>query len=456
TIVVDYSSPNVAKTMHVGHIRSTIIGDALARMLRFQGHNVITDNHIGDWGTQFGLLIVGYRAGVDKAALEKDPVSELARLYTQATLKADKDPAVKDAARAELAKLQGGDADNLKLWQQFAKWSRDEFNRVYERLGVKFDHTLGESFYHNMLPSVVEELKSKGLAEKSEGAWVVRLEAEGLLPFLIQKTDGAFLYATTDLATVKYRHDQWSPTRIIYVTDSRQRLHFEQLFATARKWGYEMDLKHIWFGSILGPDGKPFKTRAGGVVRLEDLLTEAEQRAMKIVNEKNPELSEEHKHRVARKVGIGAIKYGDLSQNRQSDFVFSWDTMLAMTGNTAPYLQYAYARIRSIFRRGGLGEQDLAKHTAPVPVAEPAELKLVKTLLRFSESFERAVAEYKPNLLAAFLYNLATTFSGFYDSCPVLKSASPIREGRLMLCDHTARVLKAGLDLLGIETLEQM
>ncbi|MDK1030443.1 MAG: arginine--tRNA ligase [Planctomycetia bacterium] len=456
TIVIDYSSPNVAKTMHVGHIRSTIIGDAIARMLRFLGHNVITDNHIGDWGTQFGLLIVGYRSGARAEALEEDPVAELARLYTEAAKRAEADESVRDAARAELAKLQAGDEDNRRLWQQFTDWSRAEFARVYARLGVKFDHTLGESFYHGMLPAVVEELKKKGLAEKSEGAWIVRLEAEGLSPFMVQKTDGAFLYATTDLATIKYRHDRLHADRIIYVTDARQQLHFRQLFATARRWGYEMKLEHVWFGSILGPDGKPFKTRAGGVVRLEDLLDEAEQRAMAIVDDKNPDLPKGRRETVARAVGIGAIKYGDLSQNRQSDFVFSWDTMLAMTGNTAPYLQYAYARIMSIFRKGGLSEEDLRHGSATVPVEHAAEARLAKMLLQFPDALDRAASEYKPNLLASYLYSLATAFMAFYDNCPVLKSDSPIREGRLMFCDFTARVLQTGLGLLGIETLEEM
>jgi arginyl-tRNA synthetase len=458
TIVLDFSAPNTAKPMHVGHIRSTIIGDALTKTLRFLGHYVITDNHVGDWGTQFGMLIVGYRTVLDRAAYERDPLAELERIYKVIQTQSKNDPAVTARAREELAKLQKSDADNRALWEEFTTVSRKAFERVYARLNVSFDHWLGESFYNPMLSAVVQELQNKGLAQPSEGAMCIFFADDADLastPFLIQKQDGAFLYATTDLATIKYRAETFHPDRIIYVVDSRQQLHFRQLFTAARRWGYAMALEHVGFGAILGDNGKPIKTREGESIKLEALLDEAEERARTIVRDKNPSLPAEEQAHVARVVGIGAVKYADLLQNRVADYRFSWDKMLALDGNTAPYLQYVYARIRSIFRRGGL------EHWQPtdldsVSLTAPEELDLVKQMIRFGDVLLEVERSYKPNILASFLYDLATKFNLFYQAHPVLKAPEHIRSSRLVLCDLTARYIKKGLELLGIETLEAM
>ena len=458
TIVIDFSAPNTAKPMHVGHIRTTIIGDALTRTLRFLGHHVITDNHVGDWGTQFGMLIVGYRTLLDRFAYERDPIAELERVYKTVQSQAKADPAVGQQAREELAKLQRGDAENLSLWKEFTTVSRTVFERMYSRLHIQFDHWLGESFYNPMLPGVVQDLQDKGLAQPSEGAICIFFADDPDLngtPFLIQKQDGAFLYATTDLATIKYRAETFHPDRIIYVVDSRQQLHFRQLFAAARRWGYGMALEHVGFGTILGEDGKPIKTREGEPVKLEALLDEAEERARAVVRDKNPSLSEEEQAHIARVVGIGAVKYADLMQNRTADYRFSWDKMLALDGNTAPYLQYVYARIRSIFRKGDL------EHWQPDPSMQvrleaPEELDLAKQMIRFGDTLLEVERTYKPNMLAGFLYDLATKFNLFYQAHPVLKADNDVRPTRLFLCDLTARYIKKGLELLGIETLEAM
>jgi arginyl-tRNA synthetase len=457
TIVIDFSSPNVAKPMHVGHIRSTIIGDCLARVARFLGHRVITDNHIGDWGTQFGMLIVGWKKYRDDAALARDPIAELERLYKFVHEHGDR-----EEAKRELVSLQQGNAENLAIWQKIIELSRQEFEKTYRRLGVTFDYTLGESFYNPMLPEVVRELRQRGLAVESDGAICVFLEGYNT-PVIIQKADGGFLYATTDLATLKYRIERWNPDEIVYVTDARQRLHFEQLFAIARKWfPATPELRHVWFGSILGEDGKPLKTREGAPVKLSELLDEAEERALKIVNEKNPELPEDIRRQIARVVGIGAVKYADLSQNRTTDYVFSWSKMLAMTGNTAPYLQYAYVRIQSIFRKAGEAARAEASGPAAarVPAAlsldHPAELDLGKHLLRFAETLQAVMDDDKPNWLTGYLYELTTKFSAFYENCPVLQSAEPTRSCRLALCRLSADIIRQGLNLLGIDVIEQM
>jgi arginyl-tRNA synthetase len=457
TIVIDFSSPNVAKPMHVGHIRSTIIGDCLARVARFLGHRVITDNHIGDWGTQFGMLIVGWKKYRDDAALARDPIAELERLYKFVHEHGDR-----EEAKRELVSLQQGNAENLAIWQKIIELSRQEFEKTYRRLGVTFDYTLGESFYNPMLPEVVRELRQRGLAVESDGAICVFLEGYNT-PVIIQKADGGFLYATTDLATLKYRIERWNPDEIVYVTDARQRLHFEQLFAIARKWfPATPELRHVWFGSILGEDGKPLKTREGAPVKLSELLDEAEERALKIVNEKNPELPEDVRRQIARVVGIGAVKYADLSQNRTTDYVFSWSKMLAMTGNTAPYLQYAYVRIQSIFRKAGEAARAEASGPAAarVPAAlsldHPAELDLGKHLLRFAETLQAVMDDDKPNWLTGYLYELTTKFSAFYENCPVLQSAEPTRSCRLALCRLSADIIRQGLNLLGIDVIEQM
>ena len=460
TIVVDFSSPNVAKPMHVGHIRSTIIGDCLARVSRFLGHRVITDNHIGDWGTQFGMLIVGWKKFRDDVALGKDPMAELERLYKLVNARDE----LRDEAKAELVKLQQGDAENRQIWQRMIELSEIEFGKIYDRLGIKFDHTLGESFYSCALPTVVEDLKARGLATLSEGALCVFLNEAGLpkTPFIVQKSDGAFNYATTDLATLKYRVEHFHADEILYVVGAPQATHFKQLFAIAGRWGYnKVELRHVAFGSVLGEDGKLLRTRSGETVRLSDLLDEAEERALTVVTEKNPELPAATQKQIARAVGIGAVKYADLSQNRTTDYVFSWSKMLAMTGNTAPYMQYAYVRVQSIFRKADAGRvtsRDAASGDTAysIRLEHPAELDLAKHLLRFGESLQEVLNDDKPNWLTSYLYDLTAKFSAFYENCPVLQSAEPTRSSRLQLCRLTADVIKRGLDLLGIDVIEQM
>ncbi len=404
-VIIDFSSPNVAKPMHVGHIRSTILGDALARILRLLGHHVITDNHIGDWGTQFGKLLAGWKSHLDPERLRADPIAEMERLYKLVNAQCESDPRVLENARRELVQLQAGDGENLRLWREMITLSQAQFQRVYARLGVKFDYCLGESFYNPMLGKVVEELAQRGLAKPSEGAMIVPFDDVPELknhPALVRKSDGGFNYTTTDLATLLFRWQggSWSvrPNEIIYVTGAPQQLHFKQFFAVFRRWHPEAHVKlaHVWFGSILGEDGKPFKTRSGDTVRLEDLLDEAGERAFKVVSDKNPELDESQKRQIARVVGLGAIKYADLAQNRQSDYVFSWDKMLALQGNTAPYLLYAYTRIRSIFRKDG---HDTADAPGEFVLSAPEELALARHLLNFGLALDAAAEDYRPNFL---------------------------------------------------------
>ncbi len=453
TIIIDFSSPNVAKPMHVGHIRSTILGDSLARILRMLGHKVITDNHIGDWGTQFGMLILGWKTKLNKAALDSDPISELERIYKEI----NSDDSLREAARNELVKLQQGDEENLKIWRGMIELSQQQFDRVYGRLDVQFNETLGESFYNPYLEEIVEELCAKNIAGVSEGAIVVRFPDDDQLndkPAIVRKSDGASNYTTTDLATLRYRVGKWSPNKIIYVTDGRQQLHFQQLFKIFRFWNNQFAgrLQHVWFGSILGPDGKPFKTRSGETVRLDELLDEAEQRAFKAVSEKNPELEESEKRTISKIIGIGALKYSDLSSNRQSDYVFDWDKMLSLQGNTAPYLQYAYTRVRSIFRK--TTEPNWDKVVINLDAAE--ELSLAKHLMSFGHTLEMVAEDNRPNYLCNYLYDLAGRFSRFYESCPVIKAGQAERESRLVLCELTGRVLQRGLDALGIQVTEVM
>ena len=452
-IIIDFSSPNVAKPMHVGHIRSTILGDSLARILRMLGHKVITDNHIGDWGTQFGMLILGWKTKLNKAALDSDPISELERIYKEI----NSDDSLREAARYELVKLQQGDEENLKIWRGMIELSQQQFDRVYGRLDVQFNETLGESFYNPYLEEIVEELCAKNIAGVSEGAIVVRFPDDDQLndkPAIVRKSDGASNYTTTDLATLRYRVEKWSPNKIIYVTDGRQQLHFQQLFKIFRFWNNQFagQLQHVWFGSILGPDGKPFKTRSGETVRLDELLDEAEQRAFKAVSEKNPELEESEKRTISKIIGIGALKYSDLSSNRQSDYVFDWDKMLSLQGNTAPYLQYAYTRVRSIFRK--TTEPNWDKVVINLDAAE--ELSLAKHLMSFGHTLEMVAEDNRPNYLCNYLYDLAGHFSRFYESCPVIKAGQAERESRLVLCELTGRVLQRGLDALGIQVTEVM
>lgn len=547
TVVVDFSSPNVAKPMHVGHLRSTVIGDALARVYRFLGHRVIGDNHIGDWGTQFGMILYGYKHLLDEQAFEREPVSELARLYrlvsrlseyqparnevpiiqgqlnevdadirelksngattdiraapnpanadinrqlqrrsierfelakrlssahevvkaieSDHALKslADAHPNIAIEARQETAKLHAGDIENTALWKQFLPSCLEALHRVYDRLGVTFDEELGESHYQPMLAAVVEDLEAKGLAVESDGAICVFNEGFAA-PFIVRKADGAFLYATTDLATIRYRVENWHANTMLYVVDKRQTEHFEQLFATARRWGYDdVDFRHVSFGTILGDDKRPFKTRSGDTVGLESLLDEAVDRAYRIVSEGDdakpdgPELPEEERRRIAEIVGLGGIKYADLKHNRDSDYVFSWEKMLSTTGDTATYMQYAYARVSGIARRGGVDPTALRTGKITISLDEPEERALALQLNRFAEAIDGVVLDNRPNVLTDYLFSLAGVFTSFYDKCPVLKAETEeLKTSRLALCDLTARTIAKGLELLGIEVSERM
>jgi arginyl-tRNA synthetase len=470
-VVVDYSGPNIAKEMHVGHLRSTILGDCIARMLEFHGHEVIRQNHIGDWGTQFGMLIAYVRENYPDALKhpEKVHLGDLEQFYKNAKAACDTDPAFQAKAHAEVVKLHNHDAATLEVWRYIVDESRRHYQPIYERLGstLRPEHERGENAYADVLGDVVDEMKKKGLAVESDGAACIFAEGfknkEGQpLPFMIQKSDGAFLYATTDLAALRYRAKDLGAQRIVYVTDARQKLHFEMLFAVARMagWASGVDLEHIMFGMVLGEDGKPFKTRSGESVKLADLLDEAVTRARAVVDEKNPELSDEQKAHIANAVGVGAIKYADYSNNLASDYVFSFDRMLALEGNTAPYMQYAYARVKSIERKAASKDVDIASELAGISrleLDEPTEMELAKHLLRYGQVIASAAAEYRPNYLTAYLYDLASKFSAFYYACPVLQADAAKRPTRLLLCDLSARTIRHGLaELLGIEVVEQM
>jgi arginyl-tRNA synthetase len=467
TVVVDYSGPNVAKDMHVGHLRSTVIGDALARTLEFEGHRVIRRNHVGDWGTQFGLLIehvsdIGRTEGRDLGACPDGSDVDLTQLYRDAVTREASEPEFAARARARVVALQSGDPETRRLWEAIVKASERQFQTIYQRLDVGLEpaDVKGESAYNAELPGVVADLRAAGLARESEGALCVFLDGfvtkDGKpLPLIVQKSDGGYLYATTDLAALRDRIRTLHAGRLVYVTDARQRQHFQMVFAAARAAGWVPDgtrLDHVVFGSVLGEDGKPFKTRSGATVRLADLLTEAEERALAIVLEKNPDLPAGERARVAHAVGIGAIKYADLASDRVKDYVFSWARMLAMDGNTAPYLQYAYARIRSIFRKAGLERAPAAEVVLP----EPAERALALVLLQLDGVVEGVAGSLEPHRLCVYLYDVATAFSTFYEACPVLHADPPTRDARLVLCGLTADTLAKGLSLLGIETLDRM
>jgi arginyl-tRNA synthetase len=543
TYIIDYSSPNVAKPMHVGHIRSTVIGDALYNLLKFLGHKTISDNHIGDWGTQFGMIIYGYKNFRDDAAYRANPVPELSRLYRlvnriidfnelgskglpelkaelskQAALLAEPAEAVPagdknaekkatkerrklearvaeltktlaeaeeklaksaadaefvalahrhaqagEAALAETARLHEGDAENLKLWHEFLPPCLQEIQKTYRRLNVSFDYALGESFYHDKLAGVVEDLEKRGLAKESDGAMCIFLPGIPA-PMIVRKKDGAFLYATTDLATIRYRMQEFQPDAILYVVDHRQSMHFDQLFAVTKLWGYEkLELVHVSFGTVLGEDGRPYKTRSGDSVGLESLLDEAVNRALLVVTENDerkkngPELSTAERQRVAEAVGIGALKYADLVQNRTTDYTFSYDKMLGMNGNTATYMQYAHARVRGIIAKAEIAASELQQASSQFAFTEPAERALGLEILRFSEALQVAAGSYQPHPIALHLFEIGNRFSTFYDQCPVVKADAPeVRLNRLLLCELTARTLRLGLNLLGIEVVEKM
>lgn len=478
SIVIDFSSPNVAKPMHVGHIRSTILGESLKRIFRLLGHNVMGDNHIGDWGTQFGKLLVGWKDELDREALDANALEEMERLYKLINDRCESDESTLERARQELVKLQGGDEENLAIWKEMIALSQSQFDEVYERLGVTFDESLGESFYNDRLKAVVEELKEKGIARESEGAMCVFSDGsvpEKDDPFLVQrdgewipnpaivlKSDGGANYTTSDLATLEHRLKTWSPDRIIYVTDGRQQHHFTQLFNIFRRWRPEekVRLDHVWFGAILGEDGKPFKTREGGTIRLTNLLNEAEERGYAVAKGKyegregDSGLTEDEQKEIGRVIGLGGIKYADLSPNRQSDYKFSWDKMLALQGNSFPYLLNAYVRIRGIFRK--LNDGETVAGTAPISVADPKERALAKQLLDFDFVLQAVAEECRPNLLCNYLYDLACQFAQFYEACPVLKAEEPARSTRLALCELVSRVLKQGLEALGLEVTDRM
>jgi arginyl-tRNA synthetase len=454
-IVIDFGSPNVAKPMHVGHIRSIVLGDALARIASFLGHEVIRDNHIGDWGTQFGMVIWGWKNLLDRQSLARDPLAEIVRIYKETNQRATTDPPVREACRQELVKLQASDRENLDIWNECVAFSMQDFEHVYKLLDIHYDIQCGESFYNERLPAVVDRLLKSGIAEMSEGAVCVFFRDVPELadkPCIIRKRDGGFNYATTDLATVDYRINDLKANAVWYVVGTPQVLHFKQIFEIARREGYTADFRHIPFGSILGENRKLMKTRSGENVPLRELLEEACRRARKIVEEKNPDLNEADKIDIAQKIGIGAVKYADLSQYRMTDYVFSWDRMLSLQGNTAPYLQNAFVRIRSIFRKAGEPGPKIDKLT----VTDRSEINLAKRLCQFAEIVPQVLNDFRPNILANYVFELANSFHTFYEACPVLKSEEPVRSSRLALCDLSGRVLQRGLDLLGIKVPEKM
>lgn len=469
TIVVDFSAPNIAKPMHVGHIRSTFIGDCLARVARFVGHDVITDNHVGDWGTQFGMIIHGWKTQLDHEALKKDPIHELVRTYKLINAQTKEDESVLVLCKAELVKLQQGDEENLGIWKECVRLTLEQLEKVYGTLDIQFDHYLGESFYNDALAPLVEDLLAKGIATISEGATVIFSdgqcepkddpflvkEGDGWkpTPAIIRKSDGGFLYATTDLATIDYRVKEWKADEIWYVVGAPQQLHFRQVFAAAQRMGHTTEMTHIAFGSILGPDGKMFKTRSGETVGLLEVIEEAIERARTAADEKDQGLSDAEKDEIARIIGSGAVKYAELSQNRLTDYKFSWDKMLSLQGNTAPYLINAYVRTRSIFRRLEGSEVTL---TADVALTKPAEIALAMKLAQFAEAAHDVLVDHRPNTLASYLYELASAYHAFFEACHVLNSEGTVRNTRLTLCEATSLVLRTGLGLLGIQTTERM
>jgi arginyl-tRNA synthetase len=465
TVVIDYSGPNLAKEMHVGHLRSTIIGDAIARILEYQGQKVIRQNHMGDWGTQFGMLIGELELQLSQGEQAELALGDLEIFYQQSKKHFDADPAFADKARANVVKLQSGDKDCLKLWEQFISVSIAHNTEIYKQLnvGLKSEHIKPESAYNKDLSAIVEDLSDQQLAIESDGAKVVFLEELAdkngdPSPMIVQKSGGGFLYATTDLAAIRYRASQLKADRILYFIDARQSLHMKQVFVTGKKAGYVSDaisLEHHAFGTMMGKDGKPFKTRTGGTVKLADLLKEAMERAEKLVRQKNNDLDDQEIKEIARKVGIGAVKYADLCKTRTNDYIFDWDSMLSFEGNTAPYLQYAYTRIYSIFRKADIY---LDEFTAKIIISQQQEKQLALKLMQFNDVVEQVATECYPHTLCNYLYELSSLFMSFYEHCPILKSDVPpeTAKSRLQLSACSAAILKQGLDLLGIEVMEKM
>ena len=458
-IVVDYSAPNLAKEMHVGHLRSTIIGDALARVLEAQGHEVVRQNHVGDWGTQFGMLLEYMKESGETSA----ELSDLETFYRSAKVRFDEDNDFQSRARKAVVDLQSGEAYATEQWQKFIDISMSHCQEIYNRLGVTLrpDHIAGESTYNDALPGVITSLAEQNLLEESDGAQCVFLDEfknkkGDILPVIVQKSDGGYLYATTDLAAVQYRTGEIGAERILYCTDNRQILHFQQIFSVAALAGFNKNgasLEHMPFGTMLGEDGKPFKSRSGDLIKLAELLDEAEARATNLVKEKNPDLSDEEARELGSVIGIGAVKYADLSKNRTSDYVFDWDQMISFEGNTAPYLQYAYTRVLSIFSRGEIDIDTLPGHAVAV---DEAERRLAVTIAGLEDTLEQVTEEGYPHFLCAYLYDLATRFTHFYEACPILSSEGEVRTRRLVLAKQTADTLKLGLSLLGIGTVARM
>jgi len=464
TWVVDYSSPNAAKQMHVGHLRSAVIGEAICRLLAFTGATVVRDNHLGDWGTQYGKLIWAVKRHLDETALAREPLEEFERLYKLGNAAAEADPAVLDQARAELVRLQAGDPENLALWRRINAASLVAFQVIYDRLGIRFDHTLGESFYNDKLAGIYASLERAGVSSPSQGATVVAFPDHPRFkhqPMIIRKSDGAANYATTDLATIEYRVDHFHADHVLYVVDKRQHDHFEQLFLAARRW-FEVEgrplpqMEHVEFGTVLGEDHKPLRTRTGDNIRLRDLLDEAVERAFILVSQKSPDFPEAERRRIAETVGVGSVQYADLAQNRSSDYLFSWDKMISLEGNTAAYLLYALARIRSIFRKQGLECGDPAAEAGADVFESPGEVALARRLLKFADAVRLATETLCPHFLSLYLYELAGEFSTFYNADKVIVPEAPVRARRLLLCARTLLVLETGLHLLGLRTLERM
>lgn len=454
-VIIDYSSPNIAKRMHIGHLRSTIIGDSIRRIYKYLGYHIVADNHIGDWGTQFGKLIIGYRRWLNKEAYKENPIEELERVYVEFSKLSESNPELEEEARLELKKLQDGDAENFALWKEFIKVSLDEYDKLYKRLGVHFDTYYGESFYHPIMQGVVEELVEKKLAVEDDGAKVVFFpEEDNLFPCIVQKKDGAFLYSTSDIATIKFRRETYNINKLIYLTDERQQDHFKQFFRITDMLGWNVEKHHIWFGIMRFADGV-FSTRKGNVIRLEQLLDEGKKRAYEIVQEKNPSLSEEEKDKIAEIVGVGAIKYADLSQNRQSPIIFEWDKILTFEGNTAPYLQYSYARIQSILRKAE-SEGKNVDYSKEIKIEDKLERALANHITAFPMAVLKASETFKPNIIADYLFELSKKFNSFYNSCPILNQEDEILYSRALIAKITGETIKDGLSLLGIKTLERM
>jgi arginyl-tRNA synthetase len=462
TVVIDYSSINIAKPMHVGHLRSTIIGQALYNIYESLGYKVIGDNHIGDWGTQFGKMIYAYKNWGDKKTVAMSPIQEMNKLYVRFHKEAEEDRSLDELARTETKKLQSGDDENTKIWKFLVRESLKDANKIYKILKVKFDYTLGESFYNEMLPEVVREAAGKKIAQRSEGAMIINLDEFNLPPFLVQKSDGAYFYATTDLAAVKYRKEKFAADKILYVVSNEQSLHFQQLFRAVELLGYcrETELIHIKFGMVLGDEGKKFSTRKGGVVRLDDVISKAQELANSVIEEKNPGLSRKEKKKIARTVGVGAVKYNDLSQNRLTDITFNWDKMLSFEGNSAPYLQYTYARINSVMEKYKKENKLEALLPARRPhleyLKEKLEKDIMRQLIKYPEVIETASRENGPHLIALYVYNLASDYNTFYNSFPILKTEKDLTRARLALSEATAIVIKNGLGILGIDVLDKM